>query len=1205
MATLLLSAAGAALGANVGGAMLGLSGMVIGRAVGATLGRVIDQRLLGGGSGAVETGRIDRLQVTGAGEGAAIPRVWGRVRLAGHVIWASQFQEIPGRSRRSKGGLGPRVTEESRYVVSVAIALCEGEIAGVGRIWAYGDEIARTEMNLRVYPGGADQLPDPKIAAVEGDAPAYRGTAYVVIEDLDLGRWGNRMPSLSFEVIRAAQAEGQTTLQQAVQGVAWMPGSGEYALATEPVLLTAGGGAAFGPGFSVVAQADQVQANVHSPSGAADFPAALQALQNELPNARSGLLIASWFGDDLRCGACTIRPKVEFTSRDGKGQPWKVAGVTRSTAQEVARQAGSPIYGGTPSDASILQAIAALQAAGQAVVFYPFLLMEQLPGNGLPDPWSDADDQPVLPWRGRITLSDAPGRPGTPDRTLAAEAQVTAFFGTAQATDFTVAPGAVTYTGPAEWSYRRFILHYAALCAAAGGVDAFCIGSEMRALLQIRGDGDSFPAVAQMVDLLHEVRAILGAGVKLTYAADWSEYWGHNDGAGNRYFHLDPLWSDDDLDVIGIDNYMPLADWRDGEAHRDHADGWRDIYDRRYLAANIAGGEGFDWYYADTPDREAQYRRPITDDQGEPWFWRFKDLRGWWENFHTERLNGVQADEPTDWAPRSKPVWFTEYGCAAIDKGANQPNVFLDPKSSESHVPHFSTGARDDLMQMQYLLAMHDFWTDPANNPASDVYAGPMVDWSRAHAWAWDARPWPTFPARGDLWSDGANWLRGHWLTGRAAAQPLAAVVAEICQTAGIAAIDVSRLYGVVRGYATASTATGRSTLQPLMLAYGFEALERDGHLVFRMRDGRDAVTLDTGALVARGGGDLEVARASNPETAGRLRLTYIEAEGSFETRSAEAVHPADRAGDVAASELPLTLTRGEARTAAKRWLTEARIARDMARFALPMSSALGVGDVVTLDHAGAPRHYRIDRMELAGARAVEASRIEPGLYRHRDSSDDRPVAGVFDAPVPVLPLFLDLPLMRGDEVPHAPHLAVTGTPWPGVVAAYDAPAAGGSFGLNTMLGLRATIGQTVTPLFRETPSLVQRGAGVEVVFAVGTALASVDGAELLDGANLAAIGTGAGLGAVPVPDRDPARARPLAVERPLRGQFGTEPLMPDAWAPGALVVLIDAATQQIDLPASARGVARRWRIGPAVLAYDDPVYVESTEAFAGNGLRP
>ncbi len=1223
MATLLLSAAGAAVGANFGGAVLGLSGLVIGQAIGATVGRLIDQQLLGRGSGRVDQGRIQRLQVTGAGEGVPLPRLWGRCRVAGHVIWASDFAEIAGRSRRTKGGLGPKVTEATRYTVSLAIALCEGEIAGVGRIWAYGDEIARSELNLRVYTGTADQLPDPKIVAVEGEdaAPAYRGTAYVVIEDLDLGPYGNRLPSFAFEVIRAAQAEGVSTLQEAVQGVAWLPGSGEYALSTDKVMT---GSTAFGgifpgtlpdlfdgdevlsyAGMAFAAEGDQLPVNANSPSGDSDFTTALRALQSELPNVGSSLLISAWFGDDLRCGACTIKPKVEFADRDSKAAPWSAGGITRAGAEEVARIAGTPVYGGTPSDASVLSAIAAMNAAGQAVVFYPFLLMEQLADNGLPDPWSEATDQPVLPWRGRITLSVAPGREGSPDRSAAAEVEVAAFFGTATAADFTVSPGSVSYSGPDEWSYRRFILHYAALCAASDGVDAFCIGSEMRSLLQIRGASDSFPAVAQMIDLLHEVRTILGPDVKLTYAADWSEYFGYDAGEGNRYFHLDPLWSDDELNVIGIDNYMPLADWRDGEDHADWQAGWRDIYDPEYLAANIAGGEGFDWYYADPTHRDVQLRTPITDDESEPWIWRSKDLRAWWENPHTERLNGVRAAESTDWEPRSKPVWFTEYGCAAIDKGANQPNVFLDPKSSESFAPHYSSGGRDDLMQMQYLRAMHGYWTDPANNPVSDVYGGPMLDWSRSHAWAWDARPWPWFPANQGLWSDGQNWLRGHWLTGRAASQPLAAVVAEICQLSGIRDFDVSHLYGVVRGYAVASTATGRSALQPLMLAHGFEAVERDGVLVFRLRHAREPIALAAADLVARDGGDLEVSRASAPDTAGRLRLNFIEAEGSFETRSVEAVHPDDPAGDVAESELPMGMTRGEARSAVKRWLTEARIARDVARFAQPMSSGLRVGDVVTLAQGDAERHYRIDRMELTGLRAIEAVRIEPGLYRHRDGGDDLPAVGAYLAPVPVLPVFLDLPLMRGDEVPHAPHLAVTGRPWPGAVAAYDAPATSGNFALNTVLGQRATLGETRTALFAYAPSLVQRGAGVEVRFPESAALESVSAAEILDGANLAAISSGGPWELFQYETATLIEPGVWQLQGLLRGQFGTEPLMPDAWAPGALVVLLDGAPQQVDLPATARGVARRWRIGPAALAYDDPVYVATTQAFKGNGLRP
>ena len=89
--------------------------------------------------------------------------------------------------------------------------------------------------------------------------------------------------------------------------------------------------------------------------------------------------------------------------------------------------------------------------------------MDQLDGNGLPDPWSGASNQAKLPWRGLITCSIAPLRDGSPDGTDTAASEVAAFFGTAGASDFEVTAGEVNYTGPNEWSFRRFILHNAAL----------------------------------------------------------------------------------------------------------------------------------------------------------------------------------------------------------------------------------------------------------------------------------------------------------------------------------------------------------------------------------------------------------------------------------------------------------------------------------------------------------------------------------------------------------------------------------------------------------------------------------------------------------------------------------------------------------------------------------------------------------------------
>lgn len=1191
MATIVLAAAGATVGSGFGGAVFGLSGAVIGRAVGATLGRVIDQRLLGAGSQAVETGRVERFRLTGAGEGAAIARVWGRMRLGGQVIWASRFVEDRTVSGGGKGTSRPASVAYS-YSVSLAIALCEGEIAGIGRIWADGVEIGREEIALRVYRGTDDQLPDPRIEAVEGagNVPAYRGIAYVVIEDLGLGRFGNRVPQFSFEVVRRAEAGDVPDLTSGLRAVALMPGTGEYALATTPVHY------AKGPG-------ENVSANVNSPSGRADVETSLAALREELPNVASVSLIVSWFGDDLRCGACTLRPKVEFAAQDGVGMPWEVCGLPRAAAVEIARVDDRPIYGGTPADASVIEAIAAIRAGGQAVMFYPFVLMEQMAGNTLPDPYSGGVGQAELPWRGRITTSLAPGLDGGPDRTAAAAAEVAAFFGAAQAADFALDGARVVYSGPEEWSYRRFILHYAWLCKAAGGVDAFCVGSEMRGHTQIRGAGDAFVAVAALRALAADVRAILGAACNISYAADWSEYFGYLSPEGNRYFHLDPFWADANVDFVGIDNYMPLSDWRDGVDHADAGAGA--IHALEYLRANIEGGAGFDWYYPGPEAEAAQLRVPITDGAyGEPWVFRYKDLRSWWSLPHFDRVDGVRAGASSAWVPQSKPFWFTEFGCAAVDKATNEPNVFLDPKSSESRLPKYSTGRRDDLIQMQYLRAHLAHWGDPARNPVSDIYGGPMVDMGRAHVWAWDARPFPQFPANRALWSDGDNWARGHWVSGRVAAQPLANVVAEICARAGVADVDVSRLYGLVRGYVAGAVESARATLQPLMLAHGFEAVERDGRLIFQMRDGRVRADIGPDDLVERARGAVERVRAPRAELAGRVRIVHVEAEGDFETRAAEAVFADDPAPTVAQTELPMLLTRAEARAMADRWLAEARIARDGARFALPPSSGLGAGDVVRLDTGeGVAQDWRIDRIDRAGALEAEAVRIEAGVYLPSDAVDEPVRLLPFVPPVPVLPLFLDLPLMTGAEVPHAPHLAVQALPWPGSIAVYSALGDAG-YGLNRVLTAPVPIGVTETPLEQAAPGRWDRGAALRVRIAGG--LASVPEAVALAGANLMAIGDGAGEwelfqfaeATLVAPDVWEVALR-------LRGQFGTEAFMPAVWPAGSFVVAITPALEQIDLPEAARGLARHYRIGPALRALDDPSYVLRVAAFQGVGLRP
>ncbi|GFE66699.1 baseplate multidomain protein megatron [Litoreibacter roseus] len=1206
MATILLSAAGGAAGGALGGGLLGISSAVIGRAVGATIGRVIDARLMGAGSETVEVGRTDRLRLMGASEGGGVPRVYGRMRTAGNVIWSSQYTEevIVTESSGGKGAPKGPSTKEYKYKINLAVAVADGEITRVGRIWADGSLVSQRGLNMRVYKGKQDQLPDPVISAIEGSSnvPAYRGLSYVVFEDLELGPFGNRVPQFAFEVVRPAVADNVSqapAMSDAVRGVALMPGTGEYALATKPVYKTNKYG-------------NDVVMNVNSASGKTDFASSLEALNGELPNCKATSLVVSWFGDDLRAGSCRVLPKVENGPRDSKtlgsayigsaSMTWEVAGIRRNQAEVVKRVDGRPVYGGTPTDASVVQAIQALKVAGQDVMFYPFILMEILEGNTLTNPWNGAPTQPPLPWRGRITSASE-------DKTEAAAEEVAAFMGTAEPRHFKIVGSTVRYSGPNEWSYRRFILHYAHLCKAAGGVKAFCVGSEMRAFTQIRDATGEFPAVNALRLLAREVKDILGSGTKIGYAADWSEYFGYrpDDGSGDVRFHLDSLWADDAIDYVGIDNYMPISDWRDDPDHLDADAGT--LYDLDYLSGNIAGGEGYDWFYPDEASRKEQIRVPIEDGaHGEPWVYRYKDLKSWWSQPHHDRIDGVRQATPSPWIPQSKPIWFTELGCAAIDKGTNQPNKFLDPKSSESALPYFSTGARDDYIQGQYIRAYTYHFNQLENNPVSDVYGAEMVDMSKAFVWAWDARPWPEFPAKLNVWSDGENHLKGHWLTGRTAVQPLAFVVAEICEAAGLVDYDVRDLHGVVRGFALGDVETGRASIQSLMLSHGFDAVERGGKIIFRNRQLAKDFDVSSDQLVLDDSGDpvFEQTRAPAAEVAGEVRLGYTEAEGEFAARVAKSEFPDSATADATQNDIAIALTDAEAKAITERWLSEARVARDGVRFALPPSRGeVHAGDLAYIQEKnGTKALYRVDRVEDRGGRYVEAVRVEPHVYIPGLGVEEPPVLKPFASVIPVTTQFMDLPLLKGDEVPHAPYIAVTSDPWNGAAAVYSS-AQDTDYQLNTSVQNPSVLGITQTDLGAAKSYLWDRRS-VTVQISRGALRSETKGA-VLNGANVALLGDGSTSNweVLQFSDVELVAPQTYVLRNLLRGQAGTEHLAEESWPTGSRFILLDGAPQQIVMDRSARGLERHFRVGPGTKPYDDPSFRYFVEEFSGIGLRP
>jgi hypothetical protein len=506
-----------------------------------------------------------------------------------------------------------------------------------------------------------------------------------------------------------------------------------------------------------------------------DFVASIEELISVAPQLTHVSLVVAWHGTDLRCGNCQIKPKVEVNEAEHEPYDWFSAGIDMATADEVTQISGSPAVGGAPADRSIYEAIVHLKSKGLRVTVYPFVMMDIASDNTLPDPYSNNAEgvgQSAYPWRGRITCSPAAGFTGTVDKTATATTQVNTFFGT-------VTPAHIgwdsvelrtTYSGPeGEWSFSRFILTMARIAHEAGA-DDFLIGSEMRGITQVRSN-TGFPGVSRLISLAAQARTILGSDVRISYAADWSEYHSYrpNDETGDVLFNMDPLWSDANIDFIGVDNYLPLTDWRNTGNHLDKQAGYISEYEKNYMRDNIAGGEYYDWFYATDSNRNNQIRTAIVDTaHQEHWVFRQKDFWNWWAQGHRDRPAGVRSVSQTSWVPQSKPIVFTEIGCPAVNLGSNQPNVFIDEKSSESALPHFSNGIPDAYIQRVYL----ETWLkelQPATelNPMSTEYAGRMFDMETASVWTWDARPYPEFPVRSDIWMDAENWQRGHWITGR------------------------------------------------------------------------------------------------------------------------------------------------------------------------------------------------------------------------------------------------------------------------------------------------------------------------------------------------------------------------------------------------------------------------------------------------------
>jgi hypothetical protein len=415
--------------------------------------------------------------------------------------------------------------------------------------------------------------------------------------------------------------------------------------------------------------------------------------------------------------------------------------------------------------------------------------------------------------------------------------------------------------------YNEFILHYADL--VKGRVDAFLIGSELKNLTGLQANDKSFPAASELVRLAGMVKQILGNKVFLSYAADWSEY--HHCPGG--WHHLDELWASENIDFIGINAYFPLTMTGDSNISEQQIKrGW-------------SSGEAFDYYFTDDEaiTLEEQYG--------------FKNLRYWWENKHINPDGGT-----TNWHPKSKKIWFCEYGFPSLDKATNQPNKFYDPGSCEGDLPIHSSGEFDPEIQRKAIKVAEEVWQ---NND--------MVE--NKFLWSYDVRPYPLWPDS-EFWTDGSLWRYSHAVNGKFGPYnaDFADILPALASKAGIEAGELK--YNFTEGHLPPAIMSRQLSifdyLSLLSTCYGYELRNKNGKLELASPSGIRKENLTPGETIeTRAGRNLY--KIPTGQIISGLKINYYSAEKEYQLSNLTLQSDENNGSSVAKFSLDLVLSTRQA----------------------------------------------------------------------------------------------------------------------------------------------------------------------------------------------------------------------------------------------------------------------------------------------------
>ncbi len=852
--------------------------------------------------------------------GTPIPLVFGQIRVPGKIIWVNTITEVSNSrivkkifSSKTQIKSNQYVTEPS-YYLSFAMAICEGEIVDITKVWHGENIININQYNYRLYKGSEQQLPDCLInTKMNNNAPAYRDLAYIVFDELPLVDFKNTIPNLSFEVIRKAQFNFDSTVEEKTESVTIMPVFGEYIHDTKIQTKT--------DHALLEKNLYSKPINCHNTYNIADSIHNLNQLQNTFPNLKWFTHAVSWFGNSLDIKDCIIKPGVESSNDDiSYSEEWKVANYNRLQAHKISKDNNNnPIYGGTTNDLSIIRYLKEIRSRKIKIMFYPMLFL----------------DNSNTPFRDKLTGESC---------------YVKDFFSRKQ-------------------GYNEFILHYAHL--VKDYIDCFIIGSELIGLTSINNN-NSFPAVIELVNLAKLVKNIVGPEVKVSYAANWLEY--HHTKGG--WYNLDLLWSSPNIDFIGINAYFPITN------------------SSKYNTPHIEIAD------LDTNKEDYNYNIPL-DPQ-----YNYKNIRYWWENKHVNP-DGLK----TVWQPKSKLIWFTEFGIPFI----NQPNSTINHLSNKNSATTSDLSIKTDFsIQRYYLKTFIDYWKNEEFIAQIFLYG-------------WNTCPNPTY-SQSNIIQKNNLLSNGYWINNKFGLLSLSSIILDLSKKCNINVnlINVESIDELIEGIVFSNQITALNAINTLRAIYFFDISYccNQNKIHFIKRGYKEAINIDISNCIKINKNSY-ISQIEIPKelSLAKIDLFFINKTKNYNSDYIHINNQKKSYHSCARIRIPVSLTFNEAKNIGEIILKNAAIERQIIKFIICSSTIIHPCDFVILIYQGIKYHLRLVEIIYSNFK-YEVTAIVDDIYIYSptiNSSNNLELS--YNEKINYSFAVLDLPFFLNDS--EAPYLAV------------------------------------------------------------------------------------------------------------------------------------------------------------------------------------